>query len=116
MIVPVPGVLALKLVGATSTAFLAAGGWQAVGATGGVIGGTAGLIGTYIALRANARTARKEYQEEIAAAETRGHQRCRDQMQPIIDAANARIAQLDSDLAFWRGRAFPENPPPPRSR
>lgn len=112
MIVTVPGVLAVKLAGATSAAFLAAGGWQAVGATGGVIGGSAGLVGTYIALRANARTARKEYQEEIADAERRGEQRVKDRMQPIVDAGNARIAQLESDLAFWRGRAFPENPPP----
>lgn len=52
---------------------LAAGGVAtALGAVGGVVSTLAALIGAYLALRSNARTARKEYQQEIATARKEG--------------------------------------------
>ena len=95
---------------------LAAGGWAAVGATGGVIGGTAGLVGTYLALRSNARTARREYNAEIKAAHDTGVTEATANLGSIIDnlsdrieqtrqTANDRVAALQTDLTAARADA-----------
>lgn len=83
------------LIAASSTVILAAGGLNQIGAIGGVLGGAAGLIGTYIALRANARTARREYQQEMEAAEKRG----RDSMSIVVDNLNSQLTNVRTELA-----------------
>ena len=114
--------------GAASGILASSSGWTELGATGGIIGGGAGLVGTYIALRANARTARKEYTEEIGKAEARGEARERDRQAPLREADRNRIADQQRDLdaksrelEWYRnhwyelggGRSQP--PPPPGS-
>lgn len=110
------GQVAARAVTGGSTVLLTSSGWQAVGASGGIIGGLAGLVGTYVALRASARTARSEYQKEMTAAEQRGVEKERDRCAPQLEQQKARIAQLEQDLGFYRSRVYPQNPqsnPPP---
>lgn len=91
------GAAGIKPLAIGSTVLLASGGLNQVGAVGGAIGGFAGLVGTYIALRANARTARREYQEEMAAAEERGRKSMQDTMQPIINNLQDQLTQSRLD-------------------
>lgn len=124
--VPGPIYAAIGVVIASATA------WPAIGATGGVLGGIAGLAGTYLALRSASRQARREYETEISAAETRGAasvraacdaelrsmkasheasiQALRDRYEGQMENLTQRNTQLANDISFWRGRAFPDNP------
>jgi hypothetical protein len=99
----------IKAAGAGSTVLLASGGLQAVGATGGILGGIAGLIGTYLALRANARTARKEYAAEIEQAEKRGRDGCQpviDGLRERLDTLDAQVTRLTEDRNYWQRRVI----------
>lgn len=109
------------LAGAGS-AVLAASGAAALGAAGGILGGVAGLVGAFMAVRTNARTARAEYQAEIAAAKDAGAKAKEDALNPIIqnlrdlrdrDAAErAEVARrAEADVEFWRDQAMKRGHP-----
>lgn len=104
------------LAGAGS-AILAASAGAALGAAGGVLGGVAGLVGAFMAVRTNARTARAEYQAEIAAAKKDGAADKESELNPIIEnlrdqarrdavTVSETARKAEADVAFWRDQAM----------
>ncbi len=101
------------LAAAASDSVIAVSGYEIAGATGGLIAGILGLIGTYIALRSNAAAARRQYQAELQAQYDRGvsaaEARARVQLEAantrltdIREAASERIRSLEADVKYWR--------------
>jgi len=106
----------------TSDTILAISGWEIAGTMGGLVAGIGGLVGTYIALRANARTARREYQQELQASYQKGIEDAKRVLDPQLDLARQRAAdiqaslservkELNDDVRYWREQARGGNNP-----
>lgn len=85
--------------GATTVTGGIASGWEVAQGVGAVIGAVITVIGLALAIAGNNAKRRREYEQEIRAAEARGEKRVHDEMDRDLDRA-------ERDADFWRSYAL----------
>lgn len=76
-----------------------ASGAEIAGSIGGVVGALIAVAALFVTIAGNNAKRRREYDQEIRAAEERGEQRAEDRLQPALD-------RTQRDMEFWRGIAY----------
>ncbi len=95
---------ATAIASVASDTVLAVSGFEIAGAAGGLIAGVGGLIGTYVALKANVASARRAYQLELQAQYDRGVKDTKNLYEVQLEAKEESLKELKEDRDYWRSR------------